>query len=600
VSDPILPLLLMIVAALLALGAAARGLPGVRHQVVGLAGAGLAGLGFMLTALAQIIGQDPGTVTLPLGPPGFSLGVAFDPLAAFFLLAAFLPATASIAVATEAAGPAAKPNLSTLLIGLAGIVLALLAADAITLAFALALLAAALWTGAEATHAALLAIPASAALLLLGATAPTGFVFAGLRDGPAQPTLLYVLTLAAAAALAGIAPLHRWRAAAHAVVPRPGGTLLTGSLQPLAAYLLLRLLLDAGGSAARAWWAGPLLVLGAATALIGSWRAAREAEVGLCLNGLTERQGGLTVVAIGLAVVGLTTDLPSLTSTALAAALLLAFAHSLNGTLAQVAADAVADLAGSRRLVLLGGALHTMPVVAAGMAAALASLAAIPAGAGYAALWMLFQALLAAPRALWVAVLVIAIALSAALADAAAVRLFGVAFLGRPRGPRAAAATDIASPARPGLWTLTGLVAVVSVFPGLVLTLADPAIRQLRAAGLGDGFGWLGIRGAPVLPLIVAGLILTGGILWLLTRWRGVPAREGPAWNDGFAPPPPWLPFGDPVTESTGEGFLPPLPPIPPLPRLSWRWRPRRVAALPCLLVGLVLALIALMWIATA
>jgi hypothetical protein len=106
VSDPILPLLVMIVVALLALGVVARFLAFGSRQAVGLAGAGLCGLGFMLTFLALIVGQDPGSMALPLGLPGMPLLLAFDPLAAFFLLPIFLMGTASMAFAAEIADAA--------------------------------------------------------------------------------------------------------------------------------------------------------------------------------------------------------------------------------------------------------------------------------------------------------------------------------------------------------------------------------------------------------------------------------------------------------------------------------------------------------------
>ncbi len=75
------------------------------------------------------------------------------------------------------------------------------------------------------------------------------------------------------------------------------------------------------------------------------------------------------------------------------------------------------------------------------------------------------------------AVVAALMAMAAALAAAAAVRLIGVAFLGRPRTPRAAAAEEAAPAAR---WAMIGLAALVGAArsaarpgPGL----AGPALR---------------------------------------------------------------------------------------------------------------------------
>jgi hydrogenase-4 component B len=602
VSDPILPLLVLIVVALLALGAAGRFFARGSRQAIGLVGAGLSGLGVTLTLLALIVGQEPGTMALPFGPPGLSLALSFDPLAAFFLLPAFLTGTASIAFAAEIADSSSKASLSGLSLCLAGVVLAILAADGVTLALGLALAGGAVWTSGDPGPARtpLLGVTALTGLAILGATAASGFVFAAMREQLDYPTALFVLALIGPGALAGLVPFHRWSIPAHGASPARAAALLSGALQPLALYLLVRLLLDLGGPAPAGWWGPVLLGIGSATALTCAWRAASEAEVGACLAGLTECQSGLAAIGIGLALIGRASDLPILTSLAQAAVLLLAFSQAVCGTLAQLAAGAVHAGAGSRRLVLLGGLIHSMPVVSTGMAAALFGFSAMPAGAGFAALWLLFQALLAAPHTPWMALVAAALAVSAALSGVASVRVFGVAFLGRSRGPRAAAASDIAKPARPAMLALASVAASIGLFPGVVLMLADPAIRQLQGIGLDDRIGPLGIRGYAVLPLVVVGLAICAGIVWLLQRRVVATPREGPAWNDGFAPPPAWLPFGDPLTQSAGEGFLPPLPKLPPLPRPGRYWRPRHVPALPILLAAMAVFLIALLWMAGA
>jgi hypothetical protein len=96
--------------------------------------------------------------------------------------------------------------------------------------------------------------------------------------------------------------------------------------------------------------------------------------------------------------------------------------------------------------------------------------------------------------------------------------------------------------------------------------VADPVIQSLTGINLGPRASVLAITPSAAAPgytaLPLAALVgLAGGMaFWLLRRRTTPPERVGPAWNDGFAPPPPWLPFGDPVTQSAGAGFLPALP----------------------------------------
>jgi len=106
-----------------------------------------------------------------------------------------------------------------------------------------------------------------------------------------------------------------------------------------------------------------------------------------------------------------------------------------------------------------------MPTAAIALAAGLFGLSGLPLGVGFAGTWLLFQSLLEAPRAgglapqILLAGLAAVLALSSATAAAGAVRLFGVAFLGRPRTPRAAVAEDITRRARPAVLVLTAIAA---------------------------------------------------------------------------------------------------------------------------------------------
>ena len=112
-----------------------------------------------------------------------------------------------------------------------------------------------------------------------------------------------------------------------------------------------------------------------------------------------------------------------------------------------------------------GGLIHRCRSPPAACWPAACGLAALPPGPGFASEWLLFQSLLAAPRvgglAIQTAFAIAAalMALAAALAAAAAVRLIGVAFLGRPRYPARAGRDRSRRPARVamiGLAALTG------------------------------------------------------------------------------------------------------------------------------------------------
>jgi NADH:ubiquinone oxidoreductase subunit 5 (subunit L)/multisubunit Na+/H+ antiporter MnhA subunit len=238
-------------------------------------------------------------------------------------------------------------------------------------------------------------------------------------------------------------------------------------------------------------------------------------------------------------------------------------------TLLLLSAAAAQEAAGTRRLDRLGGLIHRMPVTAACTLAGLFGVVALPVGFGFAAFWLLVQSLLSTARIggfslqILIAAIAALIALSMGLSMMAAVRLFGVAFLGRPRTPRTAAADEITLPRRASLTGLAVLSGLLGLLPGLALAPAWQALSMLTGAA--PNGRWLLLMlgsdqvGYAALPL--AGLLAFAAaamLVWLSRRGVAEHRRE-PAWSGGFAAPPAWLPFGDPATQISAASFAEPV-----------------------------------------
>ncbi|MDR3538130.1 MAG: proton-conducting transporter membrane subunit [Acetobacteraceae bacterium] len=593
-SDPILAALAVLLVALFGLGVLGAVVPRIKGAV-DLGCAGLAGFGGMLALLALAAGNPSTTLELPFGPADQAMHLALDPLAAGLLCLLFI-AGAAIAVIAEATERKATTGGAGLPISLAGLGLAVLAADAVTLAIGFSVAGAALWTCAQPGRArtiqlVVMLFAAAGLFVALALLSPSGAAstFEAIRATPPDPWRAgagFVCALAAAGALAGLVPLHAWLVPAACDSPPPATAMLCGGVVPIAHGILLRIAAELTGPAPL-WWALLPLALGAATALVGGWQAARATELDSAVAAISHRQTGLAAMALGLVLLAKAADLPDLAALAVAAMLLLLATQAVCGTLATLAAAFIRNGAGTRRLDRLGGLGHFMPLTTIALLAGVFGLAALPPAAGFASVYLLFQAILSAPRAtglapsLVLAGAALVLALTAALSGTALVRLVGVACLGRPRTPRATAAQDPPRPVRAALLTLAGVSAMLGLVPGSVLRLlADPAIRQLTGADLGGRAGLLqlsAVTDAPgYAPLPLAALVaLCGGMVVWLQRRRGLPPGEAvPAWQDGFAPPPAWMPFGDPLTQATGVGFLPDLVPPRPLIRLDVRRLP--------------------------
>lgn len=535
--------------ALLLLGALARLMP--RAGLLFLTTA-LGGFGVLLSLAAVLAAPAAAMPDVPVGPPGLLLHLALAPLPAFFLLLVFSAGTAAAGFRAVTAGDAPGIPLC-----LGGTVATLLAADGLTLSIGVGLLC--FGHGIAGRARASLLIP----LLLLVAVClltPAGFAprFDAIRSAPAEAdraTAAALLTITAVTLLICLpAPAAR------------GNAVVTVSVAPVSAYILIRMIPDLCGPAVQSWCGLLLLLIGGGIAVLTARGAGMRPGLADAVADLARGPAGLILVAAGLGVIARAADLPRAQSLALEAMMLLAMAGAIAGTSATLAAEALETGAGTALLGRLGGLVHTMPVTSSALAAALFALSALPPGAGFAALWLLFQALLAAPHGtglpgtVAVALAAAAIALAAGIGSSALVRIAGIALLGRPRTPRGAGAQDAPKPvlAIPG--ALAGLSLLAGVLPAAAIRgLAGAAIRDLTGAAPADIIGYA----APKIILLLAAVI--AAVLFGL-RWRGTGAKPSAPWSGGLKPPV-GLPFGEPAAQSAGAGFLPELAAMPPLPR---------------------------------
>ncbi len=583
-----LTVLALLVGGLLVLGAAAwplaRSAAGARlvHGGVAVAGVILAAGG-----IAGLL-AGPSALALPFGPPWGPARLALDPLSAWFLLPVGLSAAcAGLFAMGGVHGPVAPRELVPWPVFLAGMALCVLAADGFTLLLGFEAMSVASWVLVAQDHAR----PENrrAARMYLGFAGFGGVclmlafglmaggagdvAFAALRDAPPEgwrAGAVLALVLAGAGSKAGLFPLHVWLPLAHPAAPSHVSAVMSGAMTKVALYVIARCVFDLMGPAQSLWIGAPLVVLGAASAVIGALRANLEDDTKTLLACSTIENVGLVAIGLGLALAFRGADLPALAALAAAAALLHALNHAVFKTLLFLAAGEVLHGAGSRAIDRLGGLVQRMPVTAWAALVGVGAAAALPPLSGFASEWLLLQALLAAWRVgdlafqMGAAAATALAALGTALAAAAMVRFWGLVFLGRPRTPRAAGAEESAGAARWALLLPAGLTVLLGLLPGVMLDLAEPALREMAgAAAPRAGVLVVGAAegGARYWPLLVAMLLAVAlvSVLWVVRRRGPSGVVRGPAWDCGFIAAPAHLPFGDPASQPTAAGFGQPL-----------------------------------------
>ena len=542
--------------------------------VVGASGACLAGL--VVAGAALAIHLD-GALSLPWRMPYGSLTFGLDPLSAVFLIPMFLLAGLAAVYSIGYFKPwkgrnpgrfwffynALVASMAVVLTAKNG-VLFLVAWEVMTLAsFFLVIFddeeastRQAGWIYLVATHigtAFLIAL-----FLLLGRQG--GSQDFGAFAAPAGSAgLLFVLALIGFGTKAGLFPLHVWLPEAHPAAPSPVSAVMSGVMIKTGIYGIVRTLTFLG--VLPGWCAWGVLGLGAATGLLGILFALAQRDLKRVLAYSSVENIGIVLLGLGLGLLGVHSQMPSVAALGFAGALFHVLNHSLFKGLLFLGAGSVVHATGTRNLEQLGGLLKRMPWTGATFLAGSVAICGLPPFNGFAGEFLIyvgaFKTLLGhGSVALGGIVVLVSLALIGGLAAACFARVFGIAFQGEPRSVAAASAHEVDASMRGPMLVLAALCLAVGLAAGFVVHFLKPAVALLAgptATSAGplatDVAGWLPYISGVALFLI--GLVVL--LAWLrrkLLARRAV--RETGTWDCGYVAPAPRMQY-------TATGFAQPL-----------------------------------------
>lgn len=563
-------------------------IPACRHHFGRPAVYGLsaAACGLILTAALPSLGSVAAVQrTLPLGIPWIGAHVRLDALAAFFLVVVNLGGAAASFYAIGYGRHETAPGrvLPFFPAFLAAMNLVVLADDAFVFLFSWELMSLTSWALVMVQHRErdtnqagyvylLMAGFGTLCLLLafgLLAGPDGGYVFSAMRAEtlPAwKRTFVLLLVLLGAGSKAGIVPVHVWLPLAHPAAPSHVSALMSGVMTKVAIYGLIRIVFDLAGEPAW-WWSVVVLIIGAVTAVMGVLYALMQHDLKRLLAYHTVENIGIIYIGLGLALAFQANGMTAGAALALTAALFHVLNHSLFKSLLFFGSGAVLNATGDRDMERQGGLIHRMPVTATTFLVGCAAISALPPLNGFVSEWLTFQAILISPALpQWALKFLVpavgaALALSAALAAACFVKAFGVTFLGRPRTPAAAAATEVDGFSTGTMIALAVLCVLVGVLPGLVVDGLSGVARELTGGRVPTqtGLPWLSL--IPISPERSSynGLILLVFIAFTSTliatgvkRFASNALRRSPAWDCGFPDP-------SPATQYSAASFAQPI-----------------------------------------
>ncbi len=370
------------------------------------------------------------------------------------------------------------------------------------------------------------------------AFAATGSLdFAGMAAGLAGKSMalksaIFILSFIGFGMKAGIVPLHIWLPKAHPAAPSNVSALMSGVMIKAGVYgVMLMSLYVLGGPGAHyaTWWGIVVLATGAASSVLGVLYALMEKDLKRLLAYSSVENVGIIFLGTGAALVFYSFGQTALAGLALAAALYHAMNHAMFKGLLFLGSGSVMHGVHSKNLEEMGGLLKRMPYTGLFFLMGSVSICALPPFNGFVSEWLTFQSLIlgsVTPPAYSKVVTLLggaALALTGALAAAAFVKAFGVAFLGMPRGPKAREAREAGFPMTASLGFLAAMCLILGVEPGLLLRLisampfaglaqmgsAAPFHSPLTVAGGFSGF-WPAAIFASMLTGLLAIIVLAG------------------------------------------------------------------------------------------
>jgi len=335
---------------------------------------------------------------------------------------------------------------------------------------------------------------------------------------------------------------------------------MSGVMLKIAVYGFVRFAFDflAGGPS---WFGYLVLLAGAASGLLGVLYAIAEHDLKRLLAYHSIENIGIIFIGIGAALLFSWAQQPSLAALALFAALYHTLNHALFKSLLFLGAGSIIHATHERNIDEMGGLAKYMPFTAVLFFLGAASIAAIPPLNGFASEALTFQALLAGIEpgvqtfnftSLVLAIAVLALALTSALAVGAFVKAFGIPFLGQPRSKHAEHPHEAPKTMLLGMAILAAGCIAAGIFPSLLAQASSGMLESLHFTGASNAI----VPSAEALPNAVVLLLLLAGsalIIWLLTlSSKKKHNHVGETWGCGF-------PNGTPHMQYSAAGFAMPV-----------------------------------------
>lgn len=377
---------------------------------------------------------------------------------------------------------------------------------------------------------------------------------------PPSANLLFLLAVIGFGTKAGFMPLHIWLPEAHPAAPSHVSALMSGIMIKTGIYALLRTLTFLGPTPPETW-AWCMIGIGAISGILGILWALGQHDIKRLLAYSSIENIGIIAMAIGVGLLGLTRQSPFMAAAGFAAALLHTLNHTLFKGLLFLGAGAIYTTTKTRNINQLGGLLKRMPWTGFAFLIGSAAICGLPPFNGFISEFLLYATAfhgvlcLSTRDAIPLLFLIASLSLIGGLAIATYTKVYGIIFLGEPRSPESANASEVPTMMKLPLGFLAILCVSLGFFAPWTLKLIQPSLGVIMPH-LPGGQGAL-MDYSETLGIITAVFVVLVAMVCLLMWYRHVLLKHRRrdytvTWDCGYARP-------NPRMQYTASSFAQPL-----------------------------------------
>ncbi len=281
-------------------------------------------------------------------------------------------------------------------------------------------------------------------------------------------TIIFLLFVIGFGTKAGIIPFHIWLPRAHGSAPSQVSALMSGVMIKMGIYMMIRMFIEVLTNQP-AWWGITILLLGAASSILGVLYALAEHDIKKLLAYHSIENIGIILMGIGASMYFKSIGKFDVSNLALIAAIFHTINHAIFKSLLFLSAGSVILNTETKNIEKYGGLIKKMPYTALFFLIGAVAISGLPPFNGFASEWLTFNSLFAGiheqSSLLKLAFVsgVSSLAFTGGLAAACFVKAFGATFLARPRGKESEKAIE--SPKR--MIFSMGILALLCIVLGL-------------------------------------------------------------------------------------------------------------------------------------